>query len=118
MGSPIGFGLGPPPVTLRTNRTASLPGPLSAFALLQLETRRKRNEPYSDHHSLISSGIGGNIAGALLKKFNLGPIGNSISGIVGGVGGGQLLSLLTGAGARTRFKRVPQGRLKDVCDQL
>jgi uncharacterized membrane protein YeaQ/YmgE (transglycosylase-associated protein family) len=48
---------------------------------------------------LISGGIGGNIAGALLKKFNLGPIGNSIAGIVGGVGGGQLLSLLTGAGA-------------------
>ena len=48
---------------------------------------------------LISGGIGGNIAGALLKKFNLGPIGNSIAGIVGGVGGGQLPSLLTGAGA-------------------
>lgn len=48
---------------------------------------------------LISGGVGGNIAGALLKKFNLGPIGNTIAGILGGVGGGQLLSILTGAAA-------------------
>jgi uncharacterized membrane protein YeaQ/YmgE (transglycosylase-associated protein family) len=48
---------------------------------------------------LIAGGIGGNIAGALLKKINLGPIGNTIAGIVGGVGGGQLLSMLTGGGA-------------------
>jgi uncharacterized membrane protein YeaQ/YmgE (transglycosylase-associated protein family) len=46
---------------------------------------------------LISGGVGGNIAGALLKRFNLGPIGNTIAGILGGVGGGQLLSMLTGA---------------------
>jgi uncharacterized membrane protein YeaQ/YmgE (transglycosylase-associated protein family) len=38
--------------------------------------------------SLISGGVGGNIAGALMKKFNLGPIGNSIAGIVGGGIGG------------------------------
>jgi uncharacterized membrane protein YeaQ/YmgE (transglycosylase-associated protein family) len=48
---------------------------------------------------LISGGVGGNIAGALLKKFNLGPIGNTIAGILGGVGGGQLLSMLMGAAA-------------------
>lgn len=47
---------------------------------------------------LISGGVGGNIAGALLKKFNLGPVGNSIAGIVGGVAGGQLLGLLTSGG--------------------
>jgi uncharacterized membrane protein YeaQ/YmgE (transglycosylase-associated protein family) len=46
---------------------------------------------------LISGGVGGNIAGALLKRFNLGPIGNTIAGILGGVGGGQLLGMLTGA---------------------
>jgi uncharacterized membrane protein YeaQ/YmgE (transglycosylase-associated protein family) len=45
---------------------------------------------------LISGGVGGNIAGALLKRFNLGPIGNTVAGILGGVGGGQLL-MLTGA---------------------
>jgi uncharacterized membrane protein YeaQ/YmgE (transglycosylase-associated protein family) len=32
---------------------------------------------------LISGGVGGNIAGALLKRFNLGPIGNTIAGILG-----------------------------------
>jgi uncharacterized membrane protein YeaQ/YmgE (transglycosylase-associated protein family) len=48
---------------------------------------------------LISGGVGGNIAGALLKKFNLGPIGNTIAGILGGIGGGQLLGMLTGAAA-------------------
>jgi uncharacterized membrane protein YeaQ/YmgE (transglycosylase-associated protein family) len=48
---------------------------------------------------LISGGVGGNIAGALLKKFNLGPLGNTIAGILGGVGGGQLLSMLMNAAA-------------------
>jgi uncharacterized membrane protein YeaQ/YmgE (transglycosylase-associated protein family) len=42
--------------------------------------------------SLISGGVGGNIAGALLKNFNLGPIGNTIVGLIGGGLGGQLLS--------------------------
>ncbi len=46
---------------------------------------------------LISGGVGGNIAGALLKKFNLGPIGNTIAGVLGGIGGGQLLGMLTEA---------------------
>ena len=46
---------------------------------------------------LISGGVGGNIAGALLKRFNLGPVGNTIAGILGVVGGGQLRSMLTGA---------------------
>ena len=46
---------------------------------------------------LISGSVGGNIAGALLKRFDRGPIGNTIAGILGGVGGGQLLTMLTGA---------------------
>src|SRR5271170_7850028 len=48
---------------------------------------------------LIAGGVGGNIAGAVLKKFDLGPIGNTVAGIVGGVGGGQLLSMLMSGGA-------------------
>jgi hypothetical protein len=28
--------------------------------------------------NLIAGGVGGNIAGALLKKFDLGPIGNTV----------------------------------------
>jgi uncharacterized membrane protein YeaQ/YmgE (transglycosylase-associated protein family) len=48
---------------------------------------------------LVAGGVGGNIAGALLKKFDLGPVGNTIAGIVGGVGGGQLLTMLMSGGA-------------------
>jgi uncharacterized membrane protein YeaQ/YmgE (transglycosylase-associated protein family) len=48
---------------------------------------------------LIAGGVGGNIAAAVLKKLDLGPVGNTIAGIVGGVGGGQLLSMLTSGGA-------------------
>ena len=42
--------------------------------------------------SLISGGVGGNIAGALLKNFSLGPLGNTFVGVIGGGLGGQLLS--------------------------
>jgi uncharacterized membrane protein YeaQ/YmgE (transglycosylase-associated protein family) len=48
---------------------------------------------------LISGGVGGNIAGAVLKRFNLGPVGNTIAGIIGGGLGGQLLGMLTSGGA-------------------
>jgi hypothetical protein len=51
--------------------------------------------------SLISGAAGGNIVGALLKQFNLGPLGNSVAGIVGGGVGGQLLAMLAGGGAAT-----------------
>ncbi|MDD8012478.1 MAG: hypothetical protein PHX05_03275 [Acidobacteriota bacterium] len=43
---------------------------------------------------LISGALGGNGAGALMKKLSLGTIGNSIVGILGGGIGGQLLGLL------------------------
>ena len=49
--------------------------------------------------SLVSGGVGGNIAGALMQKFNLGPIGNTLAGIVGGGVGGQLLTMITSGGA-------------------
>ena len=42
--------------------------------------------------SLISGGVGGNIAGALLKNFSLGPLVNTIVGLIGGGLGGQLLN--------------------------
>ncbi len=38
---------------------------------------------------LISGAVGGNVAGAALKDYNLGTLGNSIAGIVGGVAAGQ-----------------------------
>ena len=42
--------------------------------------------------SLITGAVGGNIAGGVFKEQSLGPIGNSIAGIVGGGVGGQLSS--------------------------
>jgi len=50
---------------------------------------------------LISGLVGGNLAGLLAKTRSLGPILNSIVGLLGGLGGGQLmemLNLLQGAG--------------------
>jgi hypothetical protein len=46
---------------------------------------------------LLSGAVGGNLAGNLLKKYDLGTLGNSIVGILGGGLGGQLLGMLTGA---------------------
>lgn len=48
---------------------------------------------------LVSGAAGGNIAGALLKKLSLGPVGNSIVGILGGGVGGQLLGMFGLGGA-------------------
>ena len=50
---------------------------------------------------LISGAVGGNVAGAILKKSSLGTLGNSLVGILGGGLGGQLLGMLgiaTGSG--------------------
>ena len=43
---------------------------------------------------LISGAIGGNVAGKALSQYDLGTLGNSIAGIVGGGIGGQLIALL------------------------
>jgi hypothetical protein len=42
---------------------------------------------------LVAGIVGGNAAGAALKDYNLGGIGNTIAGALGGVGGGQLLQV-------------------------
>jgi uncharacterized membrane protein YeaQ/YmgE (transglycosylase-associated protein family) len=49
--------------------------------------------------NLISGAVGGNVAGGLLKDYNLGTLGDSIAGIVGGAAGGQILSMLMGGAA-------------------
>ena len=49
---------------------------------------------------LVCGALGGNAAGALMKKLSLGTVLNSIIGIVGGGLGGQLLGLL-GVGTTT-----------------
>ena len=43
---------------------------------------------------LVAGVVGGNAAGAALKDYNLGGVGNTIAGAIGGVGGGQLLQAL------------------------
>ena len=49
--------------------------------------------------SLISGAAGGNIVGRLLKNLDLGPVGNSIAGILGGGLGQQILAALGTGGA-------------------
>ncbi len=48
---------------------------------------------------LVLGAIGGNVGGALLKNLSLGPVGNSIAGIVGGGIGGQILNAVLSSGA-------------------
>lgn len=47
---------------------------------------------------LLSGAAGGNIAGSLLKNQSLGPIGNTLAGVVGGGLGGQILNSALGLG--------------------
>ena len=43
---------------------------------------------------LVCGALGGNISGKLFKNIDLGTLGNSIAGIVGGGVGGQILNAL------------------------
>jgi len=47
---------------------------------------------------LIAGGVGGSVAGAALKQYDLGTIDNTIAGVVGG-GGAQIIGVLVGGGA-------------------
>ncbi len=49
--------------------------------------------------SLVTGGLGGNLAGALFKQFSLGTLGNTAAGVLGGGIGGQILGSLLGGGA-------------------
>jgi hypothetical protein len=48
---------------------------------------------------LIAGGVGGNIAGAALKQYDLGTVGNTIAGVIGGGVGAQIIGALVGGGA-------------------
>jgi uncharacterized membrane protein YeaQ/YmgE (transglycosylase-associated protein family) len=49
---------------------------------------------------LIIGAIGGNAAGAVMKNYSLGTLGNTIAGVIGGGVGGQILTkILAGAPA-------------------
>jgi hypothetical protein len=43
---------------------------------------------------IVAGAVGGNAAGAALKDFNLGTLGNTITGAIGGGVGGQILAAL------------------------
>src|SRR5262249_58292497 len=47
---------------------------------------------------LISGAVGGNIAGSAMKQYNLGTLGNSIAGVIGGGVGAQIIGALLGGG--------------------
>jgi hypothetical protein len=48
---------------------------------------------------LVSGAVGANALGAAVKSLNLGPVGNTVAGLIGGVLGGQLLSSIDGGAA-------------------
>lgn len=50
---------------------------------------------------LVSGAAGGNIVANLAKNVDLGPVGNSIAGALGGGGGAWLLDMLMGSGGST-----------------
>jgi len=60
---------------------------------------------------LISGAIGGNVAGAAMNKQGLGPVGNSIAGILGGGLGGQILAALGIGGAAASTGGLDLGTL-------
>ena len=47
---------------------------------------------------LISGAVGGNAAGGLLKNLSLGTVGNTLTGLLGGFAGGNILGLIPGVG--------------------
>lgn len=47
---------------------------------------------------LITGAVGGNIAGAAMKRYDVGTIGNSIAGLIGGGVGAQIIGALLGGG--------------------
>jgi uncharacterized membrane protein YeaQ/YmgE (transglycosylase-associated protein family) len=48
--------------------------------------------------NLVTGAVGGNVAGFILKKFDMGMILNTVMGVVGGGIGGQLLGGLVDGG--------------------
>lgn len=46
---------------------------------------------------LVSGAVGGNVAASVLKQYDLGTLGNSVAGVLGGGIGGQLLGVLVPA---------------------
>lgn len=60
---------------------------------------------------LVSGAVGGNVAGSLLKQYDLGTVGNSIAGIIGGGIGGQLLTMVLGGGGAATAANLDVGSI-------
>jgi uncharacterized membrane protein YeaQ/YmgE (transglycosylase-associated protein family) len=60
---------------------------------------------------LIAGAVGGNAVGATMKNVDLGTLGNTIAGAIGGAGGGTLLTallpMLQGAGGNVDASPAP-----------
>jgi uncharacterized membrane protein YeaQ/YmgE (transglycosylase-associated protein family) len=67
--------------------------------------------------TLISGTVGGNIGAALIKDQTLGPVVNTILGLVGGVGGSQLLGGLGGLNASAGLTTSGRPELSEHCCQ-
>ena len=48
---------------------------------------------------LVAGGVGGNVAGSMLKQYDLGTVGNTIAGVVGGGVGAQIIGQFLAGGA-------------------
>ena len=57
---------------------------------------------------LAAGAVGGNVAGGVLKNLNQGTLINSISGIVGGGLGANILGMLGGGGAEGAMGLISQ----------
>jgi uncharacterized membrane protein YeaQ/YmgE (transglycosylase-associated protein family) len=49
--------------------------------------------------SLVTGAVGGNVAGAIFKNLSLGPLGNTIAGVLGGGAGAAILNAVMGSAA-------------------
>jgi hypothetical protein len=58
---------------------------------------------------LISGAAGGNVAGLALKQYDLGAVGNSIAGVIGGGVGAQIIGVLLDGGAEAGAVVGPGG---------
>ena len=59
--------------------------------------------------SLLCGAVGGNVGGALFKKLSLGPVLNSIVGILGGAGGMTLMDKINATTGNEYVNQVGGG---------
>src|SRR5262249_60076766 len=61
---------------------------------------------------LIAGALGGNAAGSMSKDVNLGPMGNSLAGAIGGGLGGQIFSAILGLGGTAAASGLDIGSVR------